>query len=556
LLPWVSVKEGKALFTFKQEEDDNMQSPPRSPQFAPRRKETSKMVSMFSSKKRFKNAVKIVSQKSLMYRRTSIEFTKILNINKIVTQFHLKEIEQKLIFSHKTGYSLSVDIEDPFMHLPALSQLSPPIPKETLLSEVTMVTPLVLKRVFTFSKADYSWVYNDVEEHENDSVISRLLSLTQFANVKMREKLENFQTRHMPEIMQLTDEKLQNELDKGEEKYAARRFMNESLQFIVGNKRASDSVYHITVDKHVILEFSGIVLSLDKEVFETVFNSYMCTYCRFRKKFIFKRRNRVPRIIKHINRDYLPLIYNNHRIFYTKLFERTWDSEIKKIVFNDYSGNETPRIIDDQNYEVIIQSRIKQMISNEFFKNNLTVDEQDYEKKWKRKVSIRHTVSRRMSSVCLSEHIDEFKHSDVISRIFSNKKSQLPSNENLGLWRKSEEDAEIWLSDLYGYKWVNVKLEGGIYEVFEPVLTRKYEMVSKITKKNNFESKSESDFTDFEESEEEKFHQPNKLLMRKDSSEKPIDSQNSRVYLMIPLGEEPPKEDSFLKHAQTIDPSK
>jgi hypothetical protein len=50
-------------------------------------------------------------------------------------------------------------------------------------------------------------------------------------------------------------------------------------------------------------------------------------------------------------------------------------------VFNDYSGNETPRIIDDQNYEVIIQSRIKQMISNEFFKNNLTVDEQDYEKK-------------------------------------------------------------------------------------------------------------------------------------------------------------------------------
>ena len=93
------------------------------------------------------------------------------------------------------------------------------------------------------------------------------------------------------------------------------------------------------------------------------------------------------------------MIYENHRFSYSKLFERTSNSVFKTILFNDYDGVETPRVFSDENYEIRIPMTLKRLVTSEFLKQNITRNERILEKTTIRKVSIRHTVSRRMDTV-------------------------------------------------------------------------------------------------------------------------------------------------------------
>ena len=122
------------------------------------------------------------------------------------------------------------------------------------------------------------------------------------------------------------------------------------------------------------------------------------------------------------------------------------------------------------------------MIGSEYFRNDFTNDESVFEFKHKRSRSIRHTASRQLSSICLSEVVEDVKHGEERSRLHLNRRSQaeiivpnlksLHNNDQQEISEKTEYNIfhyDFILSNVFGYQWVNVMREGGTFEVFEPI---------------------------------------------------------------------------------------
>ena len=64
------------------------------------------------------------------------------------------------------------------------------------------------------------------------------------------------------------------------------------------------------------------------------------------------------------------------------------------------------------------------MIASEYFRNHFKNNEIVLGFKHKRSKSIRHTASRQLSSICLSEVVEDVKHGEERSNIILNRRSQ------------------------------------------------------------------------------------------------------------------------------------
>jgi len=75
-------------------------------------------------------------------------------------------------------------------------------------------------------------------------------------------------------------------------------------------------------------------------------------------------------------------------------------------------------------------------------------------------------------------------------------------------------DPDFYLSSIFGYKCIHTRTEGGIYEVFQSAQRKQTEVKTHLLRSQH-NSKLESTFTDFEESETEEGDEPVRLRFRK-----------------------------------------
>ena len=174
--------------------------------------------------------------------------------------------------------------------------------------------------------------------------------------------------------------------------------------------------------------------------------------------------------------------------------------------------------------------------------------------------SISHTVSRQISSICLSDHIEEvrflkkpagftnFKVSSGFAEV--NEKSSQRRSLYQVLW------VDYKLSDMFGYKCSNVIFEDGIYEVFEP---------AKIIWRNipKIDADQSEGFSGFEDSsgEEEKDEKSFQPKHARKSLEKHLNSKSRNKHKIMmkkapsesteKVKNELENDNSLIKHAQT-----
>ena len=84
-----------------------------------------------------------------------------------------------------------------------------------------------MKKVFTFSKGDYSEIYNISQIKTIDGVTKKLIELSKLSNTKRQHKLETFKQKNLEAIQELIDENNHNEMFKLEDKYARSDFMDD-----------------------------------------------------------------------------------------------------------------------------------------------------------------------------------------------------------------------------------------------------------------------------------------------------------------------------------------
>ena len=185
-------------------------------------KDTRKIKSMFKINSNFRNAVKLVTQKTLS-RRQNVDFGREIQTHKIIPNDFLKVVEQKTIATLATGYSYAIDIEDEMMNSFMKNQK---MDNDTLMStqraviSIYAMDTIQLKKVFTFSVGDYSEIYNISEIKTFDNVINKLIEVSKFSNAKRQHKLETFKQKNFEAIQELTDENHYNEMYRLEDRYA------------------------------------------------------------------------------------------------------------------------------------------------------------------------------------------------------------------------------------------------------------------------------------------------------------------------------------------------
>ena len=81
----------------------------------PTKRDSSKVANLFSASSKFKNAVKLVTQKT--YRRKSIESYKIIQSNVILNLADFQKYESKLNSEDQTGLALNLDMENDLENL-------------------------------------------------------------------------------------------------------------------------------------------------------------------------------------------------------------------------------------------------------------------------------------------------------------------------------------------------------------------------------------------------------------------------------------------------------
>jgi hypothetical protein len=218
-------------------------------------------------------------------RRESIDFSKNLQSTKILTYTALRNTEMKTISKFTTGYSYVFDMDEELMNMfmSAYKTHNDKLSLHTIVKDLYNLSKASFKKIFTFSKGDYSCIYNDFDNKKVDPVIQRLFDVCKFSNAKMQESLEKFKLSHLEEIRELNDEILQNEIAAEEAIYAADDFISNSLNFIIRNKAQArlsgdtsiDPIFTFSTENQISLVFSGIIQSLDSFVFNAIADTYL-----------------------------------------------------------------------------------------------------------------------------------------------------------------------------------------------------------------------------------------------------------------------------------------
>lgn len=176
--------------------------------------------------------------------------------------------------------------------------------------------------------------------------------------------------------------------------------------------------------------------------------------------------------------------------------------------------------------------------------------------------SISHTVSRQISSICLSDHVEDIRFSRKRPEINNYKVSSGfaeahdKSSQRRSLYQILSIDYK--LSDIYGYKCANLINEDGIYEVFEP---------AKIELRNipRVDPDPSEGFSGFEDSSgEEENHIKDDIIAKPKNVRKSLEKQlNTKSRYKLRLIKKAPSEsteklknefdndNSLIKHAQT-----
>ena len=108
------------------------------------------------------------------------------------------------------------------------------------------------KRVFTFSKGDYSSVYNEADYSNNDSTVSRLFEVTKFSNLKTLSNFEALRTKNANFIAELNNDAKFSEIEASMNHYAISCFSDKIINFISQSKEdeilkkinTNDWIYH------------------------------------------------------------------------------------------------------------------------------------------------------------------------------------------------------------------------------------------------------------------------------------------------------------------------
>lgn len=69
------------------------------------------------------------------------------------------------------------------------------------------------KRVFTFSKGDYSSIYNEADYINNDSTISRLIEINKLSSINILNEIERFRTQNAEFISELNSDSKSQEMN-------------------------------------------------------------------------------------------------------------------------------------------------------------------------------------------------------------------------------------------------------------------------------------------------------------------------------------------------------
>ena len=120
-----------------------------------------------------------------------------------------------------------------------------------------------------------------------------------------------------------------------------------------------------------------------------------------------------------------------------------------------------------------------------------------------------------------------------------------------------EPDPDFYLSNLFGYRCVNVKMTDGIYEIFEPTLKILASVQNPFARQGIEESKSESEFSGYEDSDEDKLGQSLNFQFQRGSSNKSLVPKDKIMQSISPLMREyqANQKESLtnLNHSQTVE---
>lgn len=360
------------------------------------------MGGIFSNSSPFQTAVQLGTKKSLVGKRISIDNGRQIETHKIMPHTLIKTLEISTVSRLSSDYSYAFDIGEQIWAnlLNNNKAKSKRFDKDTELEQLFDRDQIVHKKVFTFSKGEYSDVYSIQEDNNMDPSIQKLLEICKFSNTKTLLKLEAFKLQHSDSIEELTNENNYLEMFKIEDIFTAKNFLRDNLYAITHknieiNTSFSQemlSVYLPSVTKKIDLELSGIISFIDKGVFDAISIKYLWTYEQLKCKFNKKKVINYDRIIKHINIEYLPIVYARRRQEYPWLYDKSNIDHLHKIIFPEEEDEGIPALYEGNNYQYFMQKRIDQMIIGNFLVENFEKSECE---SLRQTNSIRHTISKK-----------------------------------------------------------------------------------------------------------------------------------------------------------------
>jgi hypothetical protein len=91
---------------------------------------------------------------------------------------------------------------------------------------------LTMKKIFMFSKSDYTEVYHDIIDNSN-IFIRKLQELCNYSSAKMFDRMNNFRIEHCDEIDEIMDKDLMDEMDEEDQRYLSFSFLKHSLDLVI-----------------------------------------------------------------------------------------------------------------------------------------------------------------------------------------------------------------------------------------------------------------------------------------------------------------------------------
>lgn len=82
---------------------------------------------------------------------------------------------------------------------------------------------------------------------------------------------------------------------------------------------------------------------------------------------------------QHIKVESLEILFHQHKVYNSWIYQKDIEAELQKIIFNNYKGVETPRFY-ETNYHRVLDYRFEQLTSTAFLQKHLTKAEKSFEK--------------------------------------------------------------------------------------------------------------------------------------------------------------------------------